>query len=181
MSLSKRLKTTFLVGLVSLSALFTGCAKKIGATDSDSSLKGTTTEETLTHSGTPVKRLHLDGKNLQPNTSYTFNNVSLTIDGDVPAGASITGDGQIIVTGNVGDNAELDAEVPYYSHQESYTYLMPVMCGKSTILIPTKGYKTIVDGPQPPYDEDPVIVIEGRIGKDVSLSSTKGTFTDIKP
>ena len=79
MSLAKRFRRAVFMGLLALTAL-TGCAKKIGAPDSDPDLKGTTTEETLTRSHTHITRVHLDGKNLQPDTKYKFNDVSLVID-----------------------------------------------------------------------------------------------------
>ena len=181
MPLAKKFNRAVLLGLLAITAL-TGCARKIGSPDSEPELKGTVIEETLARSGAHIKRVHLDGKNLQPGKSYKFNDVSLTIDGDIPEGVSIRGDGgQLMVTGNVGDDADLEVEVPYYSHQEKYTYPGFIMVGK--VMVPTTmtGYKTIVDSLQPPYNKDPTIVVKGKTGKDVSFSGTSGTFRDVKP
>lgn len=171
------------LGIFSLAAVFgmAACGSaEIGTAKSAPDLQGVTVSETLPATGVTVQRVHIDGSALQEGKSYKFNNVSLTVEGNVPTGAKIYGtNGQILVTGNVGSKAKIEITVPEYFHivPSTCTGLMPISTGKTTVLIPYTydcSYR-VDDGPMAPYDKEPVIVVQGQLGQKVALNSSVGT------
>ncbi len=169
-----------LLGLLLATTALTACTPShaIGPgadakNDPDSCPTPTPITETLPVSGAPIQSISMDGSCFKEGLTYEFNGVSLEIKGDVPAGATINGNGgQLIVDGNVGDGARLNVSVPENVHFVPLVY----PCGKSicTTIIPYE------DGPKAPFDKDPVIIVKGNVGKDVSMNGSYRT-TIVKP
>ena len=181
MSLSKEFKRAVVIGLLASTTL-AGCGQQIGGSDAAPDLQGTVASETLARSGTPVTRVYLDGARLQAGKSYKFNDVSLTIRGNVPAKTSITGKGgQIIVTGDIGDKASIEVTVPEYQRHVPDTCTSFMYINNMMIPYAYDCSYNVDTGPKPPYDRDPVIVTQGKVGNGVSFSSSYRTQRDGRP
>ena len=147
-------------------------------------LQGHTALATLPESGATVQRMTVDGSKLKSNMGYSFNNVSVVINGNVPAGDHINGtNGQLLVTGNVGDNVNIDVNVPEFTRVDPQTCYMWMSTGTngSGYMMPYDCSTTTDLGPQPPFNKDPAIVIEGKMGRSVSLSGSTGINISTRP
>ncbi len=154
----------------------------IGPGATSQALHGHEVAGTLARSGDSTERFTIDGSALKAGTRYAFNNVSVTVDGNVPDNTTITGnDGQLIVTGNVGNGSTFTANVPEYQQYvpDTCTGFMYV----NKMMIPyTYDCSYYVDtGAKPPFNKDPAIVIEGKTGKNVTTNGSKGTFVANRP
>ena len=102
---------------------------------------------------------------------YTFSDGLLYINGDIPANARISvDDGKLFVDGDVAEDARLSASVP--EDISSYTTIIPISNGKSTIMVPQTHYN--FEGFIYSQDTDPAIVVTGDIANDVTISSNHG-------
>lgn len=179
MKLSKCFNKVVMAGLLVLATTVMGCSdtQTIGASDSKPDLSGVAVVEVLPESKASVKRIYLDGKNLKEGARYTFNEMSLTIKGNVPPKVEITGkNGQLVVTGNVGDGVKLNVQVPEYTELFSSSCTGMMYYGNNIWMPYTYFCESVVEtGPKPPFDQDPTIIVEGNVGKNVSLESSTGT------
>jgi hypothetical protein len=111
------------------------------------------------------------GSELAEGRKYYFNDGAVLVDGDVPNGARITVEnGKLYVNGHVGDDAELSAEVP--EELEAHTRLVPMMIGKTTVLMPQTYYT--FEGYTHATDTEPALNITGGVGANTSLTSNHG-------
>lgn len=175
MSILSNSKHLFLAGLVSFSALFTSCSKpqRIGPPEAKSDVSGMTVADTL--GGSSIQRIVIEGYKLQEGQSYECN-CHLRIDGDVPKNTSITTTGQIEVNGNIKDDVSLNAQVPTYGHDETIYVTTFIQSGTTMIPIMNPITSYVPDGPQEPFGKEPVIAVNGKVGKDVKFYSAPKTF-----
>jgi hypothetical protein len=153
-------------------------------------LQGPITHDVLSDSHTPIDRMTVKGDTLKPKINYTFNNVSVTIEGNIPANVTVHGkNGQLIVTGDVGDKDKIHVDVPENTQfvPQTCTGMQQTLIGFTDagngVQIPNYIYvpydydcsHTDDISPKAPYDKDPVIIIKGKTGNKVSLSGSAGT------
>ena len=175
MSLSRKFKA--IVGSVAAAGAIGGGTYAIVANTAPppTPLQGHTALATLPQSGATVKQMTVEGSKLKSNTGYSFNNVSVKIEGNVPVGDHITGsNGQLLVTGNVGNNVNITVNVPEFQQYVPDVCTGMMMAGK--VMIPyTYNCSYYQDtGPKPPFTKDPTIVVEGKTGQNVTLAGSTG-------
>ena len=103
----------------------------------------------------------VQGSDLQDSARYAFDGGLLIIDGDVPANSRINvEDGKLFITGDVAEKARVSASVP--EEIRSYTTLIPMFTGKTTIMIPQTHYT--FEGFTYANDHDAAVVIGGDVG-----------------
>lgn len=121
------------------------------------------------------KVCHIRGAELAPDGRYAMDDGALVIDGNIPDGARISVEnGKIFVNGDVGADVRLSAKVP--ETQESYTTLMPIMVGKTMILMPVTNYR--FDDYTFNADHQAAITIAGNIGADARITTNHGLAID---
>lgn len=156
-------------------------------------LNGMITDGVLPVTHAPVQVMTVYGASLVKGNRYTFSGVSVHIKGDLAPGVHIEGkDGQLVIEGNVGDKDELHVSVPEFTKyvQETCAGFRQDLVGFNTVQV---GNTTVQEpiyitvpydydcshtddiGPKPPYDQDAAIIVKGKTGNKVSLSSSLGT------
>ncbi len=183
MYLRAHFKKAVVTGLMALT--LAGCSSplQIGGTEAQGPLQGQQTTATLQHSGAEVTRVTIPGSALKSGMSYTFNNVSVTVKGDLPPKVTIDGNnGQLLVTGNAGRNDNFSVTVPENT-QTVHATCSGLMYYGSNIWMPyTYDCPSTVDtGPQAPFNKDPVIVVQGHTGAQVKFSGSAGVQFSHKP
>ncbi len=164
----------------------------LGPGATSQALHGHEAAGTLARSGDSTERFTIDGSALKAGTRYAFNNVSVTIDGNVPDNTTITGNnGQLIVTGNAGNGSTFTANVPEYQRfvPDTCTGIRQQYVGETAnntpeyISVPyTYDCSYYVDtGAKPPFNKDPAIVIEGKAGKNVTTNGSLGIKVAHRP
>ncbi len=183
MYLRAHFKKAVVTGLMTLTLAGCGSSLQIGGPQSEGALKGQQTTETLKQSGAEVTRVTVDGSALKAGASYAFNNVSVTIKGDVPANVTIEGtNGQLLVTGNAGNNDNFSVTEPEYQQTIDDTCSGMMYYGSNVWMPYTYDCSYNVDtGPKAPFDKDPGIVVQGKLGQHVKLSASKGVQFSPKP
>lgn len=162
-------------GFKRLSHFFFGMpVEELGAAAKDPALFGQTQTAALYGGENIYPLLTIEGGALQAGHRYRFSG-SLRIKGDVPENTAITvEDGWLEISGNVGDKCRLSADLPVLSHQQSHTVLMPMLIGKTTVLMPMTVTDTIIDGLKYPQDKKPAITVKGWIGNEVAAHANAG-------
>ncbi len=146
----------------------------VGSEQSDAKLKGTTAQDKL-DDGTPTTRVTIEAAELKSGKKYKFENVSLTINGDIPDRTSIKGfNGQLTITGDVGEKAKLTAIEPEYTQHHSEKRTGIIMAGKAPVPYTYTAHWDTDTGAKPPFDKVAGIVVKGKLGKKVKLSASLG-------
>lgn len=108
------------------------------------------------------------GSDLAANGHYDFNGGLLIIDGSVPDGARINVDnGKMYVSGDIGAKARVEASVP--EEISSYTTMVPIFTGKTTIIVPQTHYK--FEGFTYANDHDAAVMIGGAVHDGARVTS----------
>lgn len=170
-----KLAKAFNRAFIGLSIIFLAAcgypSHRLGPGADNAGLVGETKTEVMFEGAAASDHLFLPSDSLNSKNEYTYNG-SLTILGDVPANTDIeVYNGKLHITGSVGEGSEIESNVPVTTHQESYTYYTTMMVGKTSMLIPHTGYRTVIDGYYFSNDAGPSVVIDGGIGNKVEVST----------
>ncbi len=134
----------------------------IGPASSVPALRGHEAVAVLPHSQQPVLQVTLNANKLKQGLSYQFFNVCLKIVGTVPPDVSIWGTGgQLLITGNASNNDKFNVAVPEYQKW--------------------MGHAKMDVSPMPPYNVDPLVVVEGKTGQNVKITHPTGTIFSSQP
>lgn len=137
-------------------------------------LEGNVKVEQMFEGAKAQNHLTIDGTALQSENHYLYTG-SVTINGDIPAHTEVTiRDGRLHVTGNVGDDSEIDVKLPEQTHQETYRYSTIIMVGKVPVTQWHTGHRTVVDGLAYPGDTSPAVQVDGAIGNGVTVTTNGG-------
>lgn len=176
----QRMKAT-LAGFAGLLMLFNVAAlvytrpQRIGPQADTPALVGRSAAEQVFSGGPVETHTVIAGSALQPGENYAARG-RLTIEGDVPAGVTITVRGKLAIHGDVGANARLRADVPLVTHTEPVTGIaMPAgKCSAFDIAASVSiQCRTVVDGTK--YkDGEAAITVTGKTGPGVRLETYGG-------
>src|SRR5690348_9436494 len=87
-----------------------GCTQNLG----EGYLHGNSVQEDIFGAGVKTNHLFLDGDHLKSGKEYAYEGGSVTIEGDIAPGVTLTvRSGKLTVLGNVGDNAKITAYLPH--------------------------------------------------------------------
>ncbi len=151
-----------------------GCTQTLGPQASSPELKGRVANEEVFRGAGLSEHLYIDGAHLKEGKDYEYTG-TLTVNGDIPAKASIhVTNGKLEVTGDVGSNAKLTADLPVNTHQEEYYYTTLIPAGQSFIPVMQVGYTTVIDGLKYPDDPSPAITVKGNIGNKTDIKASYG-------
>ncbi len=115
----------------------------------------------------------VNGSDLSEGGKYAFGDGLLVVDGDVPAKARIhVDDGKLFVTGDIGADARVEASVP--EEISSYTTLIPMFTGKTTIMIPQTHYT--FEGFTYENDTDAAVMIGGNVMDKAVVTSNHDVY-----
>lgn len=109
---------------------------------------------------------------LQSGGKYSFDNGLLVVEGNVPAQSKISvSNGKMFVTGDVEQGSTIKVKVP--EEFSSYTTMVPMMIGKTMMMMPQTHYT--FEGFTYSNDTDPAIIIDGDLHSTSSVTSNHGT------
>ena len=176
---AKRLGVAFTCLSLAFLAACGPSPQMLGSAAKDPNLHGTTAITQVYSDAAPQTVLTVEGTALKPDSRYVYNG-PLVIHGSVPARTEVdVTNGKLQVTGNVGDQAQLDVKLPVLTHDETSIILMPMSmsCGNNcttTYLMPMPVTNTIEDGLAHAGDTGAAVRVGGRIGNKVQVSTNGG-------
>jgi hypothetical protein len=115
----------------------------------------------------------VDAGALHEQGNYTFRDGLLDIRGNVPKDAWVSvRQGKVLVEGNVGQKAYVEAQVPENTH--NVTYYIPMKIGKAWVVMPITH--TVFDGFKYVADHDSAVLVRGTVDKDAKIVSNHGIY-----
>jgi hypothetical protein len=158
--------------LLAFAAALTGCGSQIGPNAKDASLRGETSQTQVFNGGPMGNDTHIQGSALKAGESYDATG-RLTIEGSIPDKASITVDGKLIVTGDVGNGVNITVNQPIRTHTEyhtGYCYGYDYSSGKFeySYKMTPRCSSTVTDGLE--YnDSEAAVNIKGHFGTNTDI------------
>ena len=119
----------------------------------------------------------VSGADLQQGGKYSYDGGLLIIDGNVPAEARVSvPHGKLYVSGDIGQDATVKAEVPEVHSTYTTTGLMPISTGKTVMMIPTTQTHYKFEHFKYQNDTDPAVIIEGAVEDGARVTSNHDIY-----